>query len=151
MNRRHREFLDRQMRRLQPSPHPVGVMMLILAGTFLVGVIAGSTIFTSQQSAQTASTRGKTALAFLLSGTRSESRIEGTSSKRLFVEWLRSPSTRPPINQMSRHGTRWGNIPDSLAVIAKIAAKGLQGTCRRSYLNFLPDRKEQATRWQSVR
>jgi hypothetical protein len=52
---------------------------------------------------------------------------------------------------MSRHGTRWGNIPDSLAVIAKIAAKGLQGTCRRSYLNFLPDRKEQATRWQSVR
>jgi hypothetical protein len=74
MNRRDREFLDRQMRRLQPSPHPVGVMMLILAGTFLVGVIAGSTIFTSQQSAQTASTGGKTALAFLLSGTRSEPR-----------------------------------------------------------------------------
>jgi hypothetical protein len=48
--------------------------MLILAGTFLVGVIAGSTIFTSQQSAQTASTGGKTALAFLLSGTRSEPR-----------------------------------------------------------------------------
>ena len=66
MNRRDREFLDRQMRRLQPSPHPVGVMMLFLAGTFLVGVIAGSTIFTSQQSAQTASTGGKTALAFLL-------------------------------------------------------------------------------------
>jgi hypothetical protein len=39
-------------------------------------------------------------------------------------------------NECRRHGIRWGNIPDSLAVIAKIAAKGLQGTCRRSYLNF---------------
>ena len=74
MNRRDRELLDRQMRRFQPSPHPVGLMMLILAGAFLVGMIAGSTIFTSQQPAQTASTDGKTALAFLLSGTRSEPR-----------------------------------------------------------------------------
>jgi hypothetical protein len=73
MNRRDRELLERQMRRFQPSPHPVGLMMLILAGAFLVGMIAGSTIFTSQQ-VQTASTDGKTALAFLLSGTRSEPR-----------------------------------------------------------------------------
>jgi hypothetical protein len=72
MNRRDRELLERQMRRFQPSPHPVGLMMLILAGAFLVGMIAGSTIFTSQQPVQTASTDGKTALAFLLSGTRSE-------------------------------------------------------------------------------
>ena len=74
MNRRDRERLERQMRRFQPSPHPVGLMMLILAGAFLVGMIAGSIIFTSQQPVQTASTDGKTALAFLLSGTRSEPR-----------------------------------------------------------------------------
>jgi hypothetical protein len=74
MNRHDREFLQRQMRRFQPSPRPVGLMMLILAGAFLVGMIAGSTIFTSQQPVQTASTDGKTALAFLLSGTRSEPR-----------------------------------------------------------------------------
>ena len=74
MNRRDRELLERQMRRFQPSQHPVGLMMLILAGAFLVGMIAGSIIFTSQQPVQTASTDGKTALAFLLSGTRSEPR-----------------------------------------------------------------------------
>ena len=73
MNHRDRELLDRQMRRFQPSPHPVGLMMIILAGAFLVGMIAGS-IFTSQQPVQTASTDSKTALAFLLSGTRSEPR-----------------------------------------------------------------------------
>jgi hypothetical protein len=66
MNRRDRELLERQMRRFQPSPHPVGLMMLILAGAFLVGMIAGSIIFTSQQPVQTVSTDGKTALAFLL-------------------------------------------------------------------------------------
>jgi hypothetical protein len=49
-------------------------MMLILAGVFLVGLIAGSTIFTSQQPAQTTSIDGKTALAFLLNGIRSETR-----------------------------------------------------------------------------
>ena len=42
MNRRDRELLSRQMRRFQPSPYPVGLMMLILAGAFLVGMIAGS-------------------------------------------------------------------------------------------------------------
>ena len=74
MNRRDLELLDRQMRRFQPSPHPVGVIVLILAGVFLIGMIAGFIIFTSQQSVQTASTDGRTALAFLLSGTRSEPR-----------------------------------------------------------------------------
>ena len=74
MNRRDRELLDRQMRRFQPSPHPVGLMMIILAGAFLVGMMAGSIIFTTQQPVQTASTDGKTALAFLLNGTRSEPR-----------------------------------------------------------------------------
>ena len=74
MNRRDRELLERQMRRFQPSPHPVGLMTLILAGAFLVGMIAGSILFTSQQPVQTASTDGKTALAFLLNGTRSEPR-----------------------------------------------------------------------------
>ena len=74
MNRRDRELLSRQMRRFQPSPHPVGLVMLILAGAFLVGMIAGSIIFTGQQSVQTASTDGRTALAFLLNGSRSEPR-----------------------------------------------------------------------------
>ena len=74
MNRRERELLSRQMRRFQPSPHPVGLMMLVLAGAFLVGMMAGSIIFTNQQPVQTASTDGKTALAFLLNGTRSEPR-----------------------------------------------------------------------------
>jgi hypothetical protein len=74
MNRHDRELLDRQMRRFQPSQHSVGLMMLILAGTFLVGMIAGSMIFTSLQPVPTASTDGKTALAFLLNGSRSEPR-----------------------------------------------------------------------------
>ena len=75
MNRRDQELLDRQMRRFQPLPHPVGLMMLIVAGAFLVGMIAGSIIFPSQQQAvQSASMDGRTALAFLLNGTRSEPR-----------------------------------------------------------------------------
>jgi hypothetical protein len=49
-------------------------MMLILAGAFLVGMMAGSIIFTGQQPVQTASTDGRTALAFLLNGIRSEPR-----------------------------------------------------------------------------
>ena len=72
MNRRDQELLDRQMRRFQPSPNPVGLMMLIVAGAFLVGMIAGSIIFPSQQPVQTASRDGRTALAFLLNGSRSE-------------------------------------------------------------------------------
>ena len=74
MNRRDRELLDRQMRRFQPSQHPVGLMMIILAGAFFVGMIAGSIIFTGQQPVQTALSDGKTALAFLLNGTRTEPR-----------------------------------------------------------------------------
>ena len=73
MNRRDRELLDRQMRRFQPSPHPVGVMRLILAGVFLIGMNAGFIIFTSQQSVQTASTDGRTAQLSSY-GTRSEPR-----------------------------------------------------------------------------
>ena len=46
----------------------------VLAGAFVGGMIAGSTIFTSQQPAQTASTDGRTALAFLLNGSRGEPR-----------------------------------------------------------------------------
>ena len=42
MNRRDRELLSRQMRRFQPSQYPVVLMTLILAGAFLVGMIAGS-------------------------------------------------------------------------------------------------------------
>ena len=46
MNCRDRELLDRQMRRFQPSPHPVG-LMLILAGAFVGGMIASSILFSS--------------------------------------------------------------------------------------------------------
>ena len=74
MNRRDRELLDRQMRRFQPSPHPVGLMMLILAGVFLVGMMAGSIIFTGQQPRRMESANGRTPLAFLFDGTRSEPR-----------------------------------------------------------------------------
>jgi hypothetical protein len=49
------------------------LMMLIVAGAFLVGMIAGS-IFISQQPVQSASMDGRAALAFLLSDTRSELR-----------------------------------------------------------------------------
>ena len=70
MNRRDRELLSRQMRRFQPSQYPVVLMTLILAGAFLVGMIAGSRLSTSQQPVQTASTDGRTALAFLPNGTR---------------------------------------------------------------------------------
>ena len=62
------------MRRFQPSPYPVGLMMLILAGAFVGGMIASSILFSSQHPVQTASTDGRTALAFLLNGTRSEPR-----------------------------------------------------------------------------
>ena len=75
MDRRDRGILKRQMRRFHPSPHPVGLMKLILAGAFLVGFIAGSTIFKIQEPpVQTASTDGKAALAFLLNGARSKPR-----------------------------------------------------------------------------
>jgi hypothetical protein len=40
MNRRDQELLDRQMRRFQPLPNPVGLMMLIVAVAFFVGMIA---------------------------------------------------------------------------------------------------------------
>ena len=70
MNRRDLELWTTDQT-FRPSPHPVVLMTLILAGAFLVGMIAGSILFTSQQSVQTASTDGRTALAFLLNGTRS--------------------------------------------------------------------------------
>ena len=53
---------------------PVGLMMLIVAVAFFVGMIAGSIIFPSQQPVQSASTDGRTALAFLLNGSRTEPR-----------------------------------------------------------------------------
>ena len=74
INRRDLELLDRQMRRFQSLPSPVGLMMLIVAVAFFVGMIAGSIIFPSPQSVQSASTDGRTALAFLLSGSRNEPR-----------------------------------------------------------------------------
>jgi hypothetical protein len=44
-------------------------MIVVLAGIFLAGLTAGSFIFTGQPPAQTTSSDGKTALAFLLNGT----------------------------------------------------------------------------------
>jgi hypothetical protein len=74
MNRRDRELLDRQTRRFQPSPAPVGVVILILAGAFLAGLIAGTIILASQRPVETASADGKTALAFFLNSGRTDTR-----------------------------------------------------------------------------
>jgi hypothetical protein len=74
MDDRDRELLDRQMRNLQPPPRPDGLMILILTGVFLAGMTLGTLLFGIHPRVQTATNDGKTALAFLLNGTRSEPR-----------------------------------------------------------------------------
>ena len=69
MDRRDQELLNRQMKRFQSSPRRDAVMIAMLVGVFLAALTAGSFIFTSQPPAQTTSSDGKTALAFLLNGT----------------------------------------------------------------------------------
>ena len=69
MERRDQELLNRQMKRFQPSPPRDAVMIVVIVGVFLAGLTAGSFIFSGQPPAQTTSSDGKTALAFLLNGT----------------------------------------------------------------------------------
>ena len=71
MNRLDRELLDRQMSRIQSQPRRDGVLILGMVGVFIAGLAAGGLLFTfgSNPSAPTASSDGKTALAFFLNGT----------------------------------------------------------------------------------
>jgi hypothetical protein len=70
MDDRDWKLLDQQTRHLQPLPRTNTLMMLILAAGFLAGITAGSLFFGGQQSAQTATNDGKTALAFFFDGSR---------------------------------------------------------------------------------
>lgn len=70
MNRRDRELLDRQLKRLQPLPPRNGIIMLTIVGVYIAGMSVGSFLFAfgSQAGVQNASNDGTTALAFLLNG-----------------------------------------------------------------------------------
>jgi len=61
----------KQLKRLEPSPRRDGPPMLAIVGVFLAGVTAGGFLFAyeSRPSIQTASSDGKTGLAFFLNGT----------------------------------------------------------------------------------
>jgi len=61
----------KQLKRLQQSPRRDGPLMLAIVGVFFAGMTAGGLIFAyeSQPPTQTASSDGKTALAFFLNGT----------------------------------------------------------------------------------
>ena len=72
MDRRDWDLLNKQMRRLQPSPPPI--MVLMLAGIFVAGMTTGALLFTSGSPPVQTATDGKAALAFLLNGTRHETR-----------------------------------------------------------------------------
>jgi hypothetical protein len=76
MDRRDRKLLNRQMSRFQPAPRRDGVLILAMVGVFIAGLTAGGLLFTfgSNPSAPTASSDGKTALAFFLNGTGTTTR-----------------------------------------------------------------------------
>jgi hypothetical protein len=71
MNLHDRELLDRQMSRFQLPPRRDGVLILSMVGVFIAGLTAGGLLITfgSNPSTQSASSDGKTALAFFLNGT----------------------------------------------------------------------------------
>jgi hypothetical protein len=71
MDRRDRQLLNTQMSRFYPAPRRDGVLILGMVGVFIAGLAAGGLLFTfgSNPSAPTASSDGKTALAFFLNGT----------------------------------------------------------------------------------
>jgi hypothetical protein len=60
MDRRDRELLDRQMRRLRPTPPAHGLNALVLVGLFLAGMTAGAFLFAGAGQP----VQQKTALAF---------------------------------------------------------------------------------------
>jgi hypothetical protein len=71
MDQRDEELLHRQLRHLVPSPRSDGVLMLAIAGVFLVGIVVGGIIFANKTEppTQTASNDGTAALSFFLNGT----------------------------------------------------------------------------------
>jgi hypothetical protein len=70
MDRRDSELLDKQLRRLVPSPRS-DLLMLAIVGVFLSGIVVGGLIFANKTEppVQTASSDGTAALSFFLSGT----------------------------------------------------------------------------------
>jgi hypothetical protein len=70
MDRPDRKLLDKQLRRLVPSP-PSDVLMLAIVGVFLSGIVVGGLIFANKTEppVQTASNDGTAALSFFLNGT----------------------------------------------------------------------------------
>ena len=70
MDRRDRELLDKQPRRLVPSPRSY-LLMLAIVGVFLSGIVVGGLIFANKTEppVQTASNDGTAALSFFLNGT----------------------------------------------------------------------------------
>jgi hypothetical protein len=49
MDQRDRELLDKQMRRLQPTPGQAGALIAVVVGVFLVGVTFGGLMFSSSE------------------------------------------------------------------------------------------------------
>jgi hypothetical protein len=49
MDQRDRELLDKQMRRLQPTPGQAGTLIAVVVGVFLVGVTFGGLMFSSSE------------------------------------------------------------------------------------------------------
>jgi hypothetical protein len=49
MDHRDRELLDKQMRRMQPTPGQAGTMIAVVVGVFLVGVTFGGLLFASSE------------------------------------------------------------------------------------------------------
>ncbi len=76
MNRRDRELLDRQMSRFQPGARRDGILIHAMVSVFLGGLNAGGLLikFGSNPSTLSASSEGKTALAFFLNGTGNTTR-----------------------------------------------------------------------------
>ena len=74
MDSRDREPLNKQLQRLQLPPRRDGVMILAMVGVFLAGMTAGGLLFANENAPQTASSDGKTALAFFLNGSQAVAR-----------------------------------------------------------------------------
>ena len=68
MDSRDQELLNEQLQRLQLPPCRDGLMILTIVGVFLAGMTTGGLLFANGTGPQTASSDGKTALAFFLNG-----------------------------------------------------------------------------------
>jgi hypothetical protein len=68
------KLLDLQMRNSAPPPRAQASSVLILVAGFLAGIAAGTVLFEARETTQTATTDGKTALAFFFEGSRNAAR-----------------------------------------------------------------------------